>query len=148
MCVGGGAASFLIFFVCFVVVGVSASLSVPSRLPPDDRDRASGEGELRTGLMPSSPGGGKADGALLPSLGGTLGFGDVEPTGAGWCEVCNKHFATRSLYDNHLNGHTHKSNIAKLCSGGLQPGGGLHPILSQRITTLLDPVQPRQTDHD
>ena len=82
--------------------------------------------------------------ATLPSLGGTLGFGEV--VSSPFCTVCKKHFATQSLYDTHLNGHTHKAALSAIATGGLQRGGGLHPQMGQRIADLLEPVQLRQTD--
>jgi hypothetical protein len=76
----------------------------------------------------------------LPSLGGTLGFGEVaeEPM----CTVCNKHFATQALYDSHLPGHTHRTRLQQLGVGGLF---GCAPLY-QHIGTLLEPVQPRETE--
>ena len=69
MCGVGASFLFLLFSLCVLLCGgVCVCLaSVPSRLPPDDRDRASGAGEFRTGLMPSFSGGGKADGCRITS---------------------------------------------------------------------------------
>ena len=80
---------------------------------------------------------------LLPSLGGTLGFG--VPQEDPFCVVCNKRFATLTLYDSHLAGHTHRDKLCRMCPGGMQPGGGLHPSMTDKISELLAPVQPRHT---
>ena len=88
----------------------------------------------------------------LPSLGGTLGFGDFtelhnhnlnvrlkeEPL----CVLCNRRFATRELFDSHLDGFTHKTSMQKLCKGGL---GGCSELL-EHITKTLEPIQPRVHD--
>ena len=90
--------------------------------------------------------------APLPSLGGTLGFGDItesynhdmsirlkeEP----FCVLCNRHFVSRELFDSHLDGFTHKTSMQKLCKGGL---GGCGALLDH-ITKTLEPVQPRIHD--
>ena len=77
-------------------------------------------------------------------LGGTLGFGGPEEDP--YCEVCKKHFATLALYDTHLAGHTHKAALCRMCPGGLQLGGGLHPSMTEKIEKLLTPVQMRVHD--
>lgn len=99
---------------------------------------------------------------LLPSLGGTLGFGEVAkvvnfkgnpgnesvccPTvvlaDEPHCQVCGKHYATRHLYDSHLAGSSHKANMAKKIKDGL---GGTSDLRGH-IFTLLEPVQPRIDD--
>ena len=78
----------------------------------------------------------------LPSLGGTLGFG--EPLSIFFCTACQKEFCTQELYAAHLPGHTHREALSKMGMGGLQPGGGLHPTLTARFEKLLETVQPRE----
>ena len=75
--------------------------------------------------------------APLPSLGGTLGFGEVEEEK--FCTACNVKFATRALYDSHLPGATHKAALAAMGHGRL---GGCEQHYSY-IATLLEPVQDR-----
>ena len=76
--------------------------------------------------------------ALLPSLGGTLGFG--VPDTVRHCDVCNADFVTPELYDSHLQGHTHKANLQKM---GLRQLGGCMEHYTH-IKKLLDPVQKRE----
>ena len=87
--------------------------------------------------------------APLPSLGGTLGFGDItesynhdmsirlkeEP----FCVLCNRHFVSRELLT-HI--WAQKTSMQKLCKGGL---GGCGALLDH-ITKTLEPVQPRIHD--
>ena len=91
--------------------------------------------------MPPSPDRRRSD-ALLPSLGGTLGFG--EPATEPFCDVCNRGFATPELYALHLPGATHKMCLAKMGTRTLF-GCGDHYA---HISKLLEPVKPRQTSHD
>ena len=74
---------------------------------------------------------------LLPSLGGTLGFGEA-PTEVR-CDVCNKVFVTLNLYDKHLSGQTHKAALQKIGFGRL---GGCEQHYSH-IEKILTPVKPR-----
>ena len=87
---------------------------------------------------------------LLPSLGGTLGFGDValveyaevklkeEP----YCTITNKSFASRELFDGRLNGHTYKAALKKKAQPGLFGCGPLY----EHIYKTLEPIQPRETE--
>jgi len=100
--------------------------------------------------MPPAPG--ASTKTPLPSLGGTLGFGDfTEPCNHNlnvrlkeepFCELCNRHFCNRELFDSHLDGFTHKQSMQKLVKGGL---GGCSDLLAH-ITKTLEPIQPRVHD--
>jgi len=79
----------------------------------------------------------------LPSLGGTLGFGDTSVTEAEpYCEHCKKYFANRELYNSHLPGSTHRMNIAALHTGKLFGTGKMFA----HIDKLLEPVQLREVE--
>ena len=98
-------------------------------------------------IMPASP-----SKTPLPSLGGTLGFGDftelcnsnlnVRLKEEPFCVLCNQHFARRELFDSHLDGFTHKASMQKLVRGGL---GGCSDLL-EHITKTLEPIQNRVHD--
>ena len=116
--------------------------------------------------MPESP---EKTRAPLPSLGGTLGFGD--PPAEPFCVCCNKHFATQDLCERpilkctashqsttnamndadatpvhtdsaHLSGQTHRAALQRMGRGGLF-GCEKHYA---HISTLLEPVQPRESE--
>ena len=76
--------------------------------------------------------------ATLPSLGGTLGFGEAL-SGQTTCTVCGGKFASASLYDSHLTGLTHKAALQKMGFGKL---GGCEEHYAH-ISTLLEPVKDR-----
>ena len=87
---------------------------------------------------------------VLPSLGGTLGFGDVavvegihvrrkeEP----FCVLCNRHFVTQELFDSHLDGFTHRESMKKRVQPGLFGCGSLY----EHIYKTLEPIQQRAVD--
>ena len=94
--------------------------------------------------MPPSPGK-----APLPSLGGTLGFGDVavvegfdvklkeEP----FCVITQKSFVSRELFDGRLSGKTYKEAMKKKVQPGLFGCGALY----DHIYKTLEPIQLRAT---
>ena len=99
-------------------------------------------GAMEASMPPSSPGK-----APLPSLGGTLGFGDVtivegldvkqkeEP----FCVICNKKFVSRELFDGRLSGKTYKEALKKKVQPGLFGCGALY----EHIYKTLEPIQLR-----
>ena len=97
--------------------------------------------------MATSPSKDKA--VVLPSLGGTLGFGEVttcdgfqvrrleEP----FCVLCNRHYVSQHLFDSHLDGFTHKEALKRRVKPGLFGCGELY----EHISKTLEPIQKRST---
>ena len=87
---------------------------------------------------------------LLPSLGGTLGFGetsvveglDVKLKDEPFCVICNKTFVSRELFDGRLSGKTYKEALKKKAQPGLFGCGALY----EHIYKTLEPIQLRATD--
>ena len=77
---------------------------------------------------------------ILPSLGGTLGFGEtqLEP----FCVACAKRFPTQQSYQSHLPGATHRTALQQMGRG---PLFGCEKLYAH-IDMLLEPVKIRQLD--